>query len=90
LHQLLPVPAEILEHELIHPKAQAWLCANWGLREAPRQVVRRPEAGPGRRLPAGHAVLGYGFFTSGETPHTAIARIAMAWPDLRFQLQPRP
>lgn len=90
LHQLLPVPADILTYELTHPKAQAWLREHWGLREAPRQVVRRPEAGPGRRLPAGHVVLGYGFFTSGETPHTAIERIATAWPDLRFQLQPRP
>lgn len=90
LHRLLPVPPEILAHEPTHPRAQAWLRRHWGLSDAPRRVVLRPEAGPGRRLPAGHTVLGYGFFTGGETPLEAIARIAAAWPDLRFQLQPQP
>ena len=89
LHTLLPVPADILLHERTDPKAQAWMLAHWGLSDAPRQVTLRPDAKPGRRLPAGHIVLGYGFFTSGETPHIAVARIAAAWPDLRFVLQPR-
>jgi hypothetical protein len=75
---------------LTHPKAQAWLLEHWGLSDAPRQVVLRPHPRPGQRLPAGHAVLGYGFFTGGETPDVAIAKIAAAWPDLRFVLQPRP
>ncbi|GAB0120357.1 hypothetical protein [Acidisoma sp. 7E03] len=90
LHRLLPVPPEILAHEPTHPRAQAWLRRHWGLSETPRHVVLRPDARPGRRLPTGHRVLGYGFFTGGETPHEAITRIAAAWPDLRFQLQPRP
>ena len=90
LHSLLPVPAAILDYELSHPKAQAWLLEHWGLSDAPRQVVVLPQATAGKRLPAGHAVLGYGFFTQGETPHAAIARIAAIWSDLRFVLQPRP
>jgi hypothetical protein len=90
LHVLLPVPAEILIYELTHPKAQAWLRDHWGLSDAPRQVVVRSQATAGKRLPAGHTVLGYGFFTQGETPHAAVAKIAAAWPDLRFVLQPRP
>lgn len=90
LHSLLPVPADILVYELTHPKAQAWLQAHWGLTDAPRQVVLRPQATAGKRLPAGHAVLGYGFFTAGDTPQAAVAKIAAAWPDLRFVLQPRP
>jgi hypothetical protein len=90
LHTLLPVPADILDHELTHPKAQAWLLDHWGLRDAPRQVVIRSQATAGKRLPAGHTVIGYGFFTQGETPQAAIARIAAAWSDLRFLLQPRP
>ncbi|MCB8878574.1 hypothetical protein [Acidisoma silvae] len=89
LHALLPVPADVLLHEPTHPKAQAWLLAHWGLSDQPRQVTSRPDARPGRRLPAGHTVLGYGFFTSGETPHVAMAKIAAAWPDLRVVLQPR-
>ncbi len=90
LHALLPVPSDILVYELTHPKAQAWLRDHWGLSDAPRQVVLRPQATVGKRLPTGHAVLGYGFFTGGETPHAAVAKIAAVWPDLRFVLQPRP
>jgi len=90
LHSQLPVPADILIYELTHPKAQAWLQAHWGLSDAPRQVVVRPQATAGKRLPAGHTVLGYGFFTGGDTPHAAVAKIAATWPDLRFVLQPRP
>lgn len=90
LHSLLPVPADVLANELTHPKAQAWLLTHWGLREAPRQITIRPDAKPGRRLPAGYSVIGYGFFTPGETPHVAVTTLATAWPDLRFVLQPRP
>ena len=90
LHTLLPVPASILSLGPTHPKALAWLSKHWGLSDAPRQVALRSQATAGKRLPAGHTVLGYGFFTAGETPHAAIARIAAAWPDLRFVLQPRP
>jgi hypothetical protein len=90
LHSLLPVPAHILSYELTHSTAQAWLRETWGLSDAPRQVVVRTQATAGKRLPGGHALLGYGFFTGGETPHAAIARIAAAWSELRFVLQPRP
>jgi hypothetical protein len=90
LHSLLPVPAAILDNERTHPTAQAWLRQHWGLSDAPRQVVVRRQATAGKRLSAGHAVLGYGFFTDGATPHAAVAKIAAACPDLRFVLQPRP
>jgi len=90
LHSLLPVPADILTYELTHPRARAWLLEHWGLSDAPRQVVLRLHATAGKRLPAGHTVLGYAFFTQGETPHAAIARIAAFWSDLHFVLQPRP
>jgi hypothetical protein len=35
-------------------------------------------------------VIGYGFFTTGDTPHAAISRLAACWPALRLMLQPRP
>jgi hypothetical protein len=35
-------------------------------------------------------VIGYGFFTLGETPRAAIDAIAPRWPALRFRLVPRP
>ena len=90
LHTLLPVPAAILELGLTHPQAQAWLTQHWGLTDSPRQVAERPHATAGRRLPSGHRVIGYSFFTAGETPHAAIAQLGKRWPALRFVLQPRP
>lgn len=90
LHTLLPVPPDILERGSTDPAALAWLAANWGIPDQPRHVVERPAPGIGRRLPRGHAVIGYGFFTPGETPGTAIAALAARWPGLEFRLQPRP
>ena len=90
LHALLSVPASILELGLTHPQAQAWLMQHWGLTDSPRQVAERPHATAGHRLPSGHRVIGYSFFTAGETPHAAIAQLGKRWPALRFLLQPRP
>jgi segregation and condensation protein A len=70
LHVLLPVPATILLLGPGHPSALAWLAANWGTTERLRQVTLREKPTTGRRLPKDHAVIGYGFFTYGETPHT--------------------
>jgi hypothetical protein len=63
--------------------------AQWGATDRLRRVAERTPT-PGRHLPQGHAAIGYGFFTAGETPRAAIARLALDWPDLRFTLQPRP
>jgi hypothetical protein len=90
LHALLPVPAAILQLGPIHPAALAWLSEHWGITDRLRQVIERPDATTGRRLPRGNAVVGYGFFTAGETPHAAIARLATRWSALRFVLRPRP
>ena len=90
LHTLLPVPGAILELGPTHAEAQAWLSANWGLTESPRQVTERPGATAGRRLPGGYRVIGYSFFTARETPHAAIDQLRPLWRTLRFVLQPRP
>jgi hypothetical protein len=90
LHVLLPVPGSILLLGPAHPTALAWLAAHWGVTDRLRQVAIRKRPATGRRLPAGHAVIGYGFFTFGETPRAAIAEIAARWPALRFRLVPRP
>jgi hypothetical protein len=90
LHTLLPVPVAILQLGPIHRDALAWLAEHWGMQDGLRQVAERPKPLAGRRLPAGHAVVSYGFFTTGETPHTAITRISARWPTLNFVLQPRP
>jgi hypothetical protein len=50
----------------------------------------RQHATVGRRLPGGHRVIGYSFFTAGETPAGAIAQLRPRWSQLRFVLQPRP
>jgi hypothetical protein len=90
LHVLLPVPAAILLLGPTDPAALAWLTRHWGTTDRLRQVTRRPKPGPGRRLPAGHAVIGYGFFTAGDTPRAAVDRLAADWSALQFQLTPRP
>jgi hypothetical protein len=73
-----------------HPTALSWLAAHWGITDRLRQVIVRDKPTTGRRLPQGHAVIGYGFFTLGETPQAAIDAIAARWPALRFRLVPRP
>jgi len=55
-----------------------------------RQVALRPGVTAGRRLPRDHAVIGYGFFTAGETPYRAITTLGARFPALRFALVPRP
>jgi hypothetical protein len=95
LHALLPVPDAILDLGPTHPEALAWLAAHWGVTDRLRQVTLLKRAKPGRRLPKGHAVIGYGFFTGSnssgaETPTVAIATLGARWPSLRWRLQPRP
>jgi hypothetical protein len=89
LHALLPVPAAILQLGPSDPVALAWLAAHWGITDRLRQVAVRPNATTGRRLRRTHAVIGYGFFTDGETPHAAITHLTKHWPGLRFRLMPR-
>ena len=90
LQALLPVPPTILPLGPTHPGALAWLAAHWGMTEGLRQVVLRDKATTGRRRPRDHTVIGYGFFTAGDTPHAAMDAIAPRWPALRFSLVPRP
>jgi len=90
LHVLWPVPPSILLLGPTHPASLAWLAAHWGTTDRLRQVVVREKATTGRRLPRGHTVIGYGFFTRGDTPRAAITRLAARWPALRLVVQPRP
>jgi hypothetical protein len=90
LHTLLPVPEAILQLGPTHPTALAWLAAHWGVSDRLRQVSMMAKATTGRRLPVGHTVIGYGFFTFGETPHIAISQLAAIWPALRFRIEPLP
>jgi hypothetical protein len=90
LHRLLPVPGCILHLGPMHPAALAWLAAQWGITDRLRQVAVRDNATAGRRLPRGHTVIGYGFFTAGDTPQAAVSQLAARWPALRLVLQPRP
>ena len=90
LQVLLPVPDAILSLGPTHPAALSWLAGHWGITDRLRQVVERAHPSAGRRLAAGHAVIGYGFFTANEAPAPALARLVARWPALRFRLRPRP
>jgi hypothetical protein len=90
LHALRPVPASILLLGPTDPVALAWLAAHWGVTDRLRQVAVRDNASTGRRLKRGHAVIGYGFFTDGETPRAAVGDFEKRWPALRFLLAPLP
>ena len=90
LHVLLPIPAETLRRGPEDPLSLDWLATHWGTRDELRKIVERPNRSAGRRLPAGHRVISYGFFTSGETPRAAIDALGARWPALRFTLTPRP
>ena len=90
LHSLLPVPEPILSLGAADPAALAWLAAHWGVADRLRQASERSDLGPGRRLPRSHTVIGYGFFTDGDTPRAAVAQLQARWPGLRFVLLPRP
>jgi hypothetical protein len=82
---LLPVPDFILQLVPAHPDALAWLPEHWGTTDGLRRVVERWVAA---RPPAGDAVVGYSFFTGGDTPHSAVTQLAARWPVLQFALQP--
>jgi len=90
LHVLLPIPAEILRRGPTDQESLDWLARNWGTPDALRKIVARPNPSAGRRLPSGHAVISYGFFTAGETPRAAVDQLGARWPALRFVLTPRP
>jgi len=90
LHRLLPVPDAVLQLGPTHPASLAWLVAQWGISDQLRQVTVRENATTGRRRPRGHTVIGYGFFTAGDTPHAAVSQLAARWPALRLVVQPRP
>lgn len=90
LHALLPVPDAVLRLGADHPAALAWLAEHWGVVDGLRHAAVRPDLGPGRRLPRGHAAAAYGFFTGGDTPRAAVGHLAARWPALRFVLRPLP
>jgi hypothetical protein len=90
LNVLLPVPGDILRRGPGDQKSLDWLARHWGTRDELRKIVVRPNPSAGRRLPSGHTVISYGFFTSGETPRAAIDHLGGRWPALRCVLTPRP
>ncbi len=87
LHTLLSVPPEILRLGPAHPAALAWLRRHWGPPESLRKIAALATPRPGKRLPAGHAVIGYGFFSRERPPAAAIATLAAVWPGLTLRLR---
>jgi hypothetical protein len=89
LHTLLPIPPAVLGLGASDPAALAWLAEHWGTIDRLHQVHERAKPRPGRRLRAGHSVIGYAFFTRADSPDAAMMRLGARWPTLRFVLQRR-
>ena len=87
LQTVLPVPPEILRLGPAHPAALAWLRRQWGPPESLRKIASLETPRPGKRLPADHEVISYGFFSRERPPAAAIATIAATWPALTLRLR---
>ena len=83
LHQLVPVPAEVLALGSDDRMARAWLWQNWGttwpLRRVERQVIPT-----GKHQPQWCV----SFWSADWSPWRAIAWLQRDWPELTFQLAP--
>ncbi len=90
LHALVPVPEIILRRGPDDPASLQWLWQHWGTTRELRHVTaalapsedrrRRPEAGAGE--------LQINFWSTDWSPWRALARIAIGFPALRFDLRP--
>ena len=87
LHNLVPVPWEILRLGPDHPDAVAWLWANWGTTWTLRQVEEVAVAPAEQaRLGPGLARVRYRFWSADWSPWPALCHLRRDWPTLRFDL----
>lgn len=80
LHQLAPVPWEVLKLGPDAPGALRWLWQNWGTTWPLRKV---------ERFPCPDGAWRVGFFSADWTPWPAIATCRLSWPTLRFDVRVR-
>lgn len=78
LHQLVPVPWEVLRLGPDAPTSQRWLWRNWGTTWPLRKVERFPCPDGGWRV---------GFFSADWTPWPVVASCRARWPALGFRLR---
>jgi len=90
LHVLVPVPAAMLQRGPDDATALAWLWQHWGTTQALRHVSidAAAEAAARRALARGEETFVVTFWSADWTPWRALARIAMEWPRLRFEIRP--
>jgi integrase len=82
------ITTEGFERLSTHALRVGFITEAYGKGGRDEHMLRRPPARQG--LPAGHAVIRYGFFTTAATPHAAIDRPAPQYAALHFTLRPRP
>lgn len=78
LHQLVPVPWEVLRLGPDAPASLRWLWRHWGTTWPPRRV---------ERLPCLHGAWRIGFRSADWTPWPVVATCRGRWPALNFQLR---
>jgi hypothetical protein len=88
LHQLLPIPAAILQLGPDHPDALAWLWTHWGTTQALRHVAAETGSARRRSKPSDAAVFAVTFWSADWTPWRALAALRERWPVLRFAVTP--
>jgi hypothetical protein len=91
LHTLVPVPAAILRRGPDDPVSLQWLWTHWGTTRELRHVVAATAAAATSRQGKPEAGLGetrISFWSADWSPWRALARIAAAFPALRFDLRP--
>lgn len=87
LQTLLPVSHHILRLGPAHSDSLGWLRRHWGPPEGLRKIAPLEKPRPGKRLRAGHSIIGYGFFSREHPPAAAAETIAASWPALKLRLR---
>ena len=78
LHQLVPVPRDVLRLGPDAPASLRWPCWHWGTTRPLRKV---------ERLPCSDGAWRVGFWSADRTPWAAVAVCVARWPALGFRLR---
>lgn len=88
LNALIPIPGRLLRLTPDDPVVVTWLWEHWGTSWALRGVEEIPGV-PEQPLPAGHACIGYRFWSADWTPWRVLSSVGSRFPSIRFHVSVR-